>query len=77
MIQTKFNTVYVCEIRFSKQAIGTAIIEEVKQKIGRLKLPRHTTYRPVLIHAGDITKDLANNQYFANCVNLEQFINPI
>ena len=31
MIQTNFNTLYVCEIKFSKSPIGTDVIKEVQQ----------------------------------------------
>ncbi|MGV2433063.1 MAG UNVERIFIED_CONTAM: hypothetical protein LVQ98_07285 [Rickettsiaceae bacterium] len=37
MIQTKFNSLYVCEIKFSKNEIGSYIIEEVQKKIGIYK----------------------------------------
>ena len=31
LIQTRFNTLYLCEIKFSKGLVGTNVIEEVKE----------------------------------------------
>ncbi|MCX6989676.1 MAG: ATP-binding protein, partial [Chlamydiae bacterium] len=36
LVQTKFNTLYVCEIKFSKEPIGSSVIQEVQQKMDRI-----------------------------------------
>lgn len=36
MIQTRFNTVYICEIKFYRDQIGLEIINEMNQKIQHL-----------------------------------------
>lgn len=41
MIQTKFNTLYLVEIKFSKHVINKGIIKELQDKAARLKIPRH------------------------------------
>ena len=37
MIQTRFHTLYLCEIKFKKDLIGKKIIEEMEEKRKRLK----------------------------------------
>ena len=37
LIQTRFHSLYLCEIKFSKDLIGKKIIDEVEEKIKRLK----------------------------------------
>jgi uncharacterized protein len=32
LIQTKFNTLYVCEIKFSKNIVESAVINDVQKK---------------------------------------------
>lgn len=65
LIQTKFNTVYICEIKFSQREIGTSIIEEVQEKIDKLSLPKHFSYRPVLIHVNGVTEEVEESGYFS------------
>ena len=48
MIQTRFHTLYLCEVKFKKDKIGKKIIEEMEEKRKRLKIPRHFSIRPVL-----------------------------
>jgi len=55
MIQTRFNSLYVCEIKFSQNIVGESIIEEVQQKIDRLCRPRAYSVRPVLIHVNGVS----------------------
>lgn len=72
LIQTRFNTLYVCEIKFSKNPVGTPIISEVQQKIDRLKRPKGFSCRPVLIHVNGITEDLCDANYFAATIDFSQ-----
>lgn len=50
MVQTRFNTLYVCEVKFAKNPIGPRVIEEMEEKIRRMKVPKRFLIRPVLIH---------------------------
>lgn len=69
LIQTRFNTVYVCEIKFSQREIGSSVIEEVQKKIDNLALPKHFSYRPILIHVNGVTEELEENGYFTSLIN--------
>lgn len=74
MIQTKHNVVYLCEIKFSAKAIGMQVISDMQEKIVRLSLPKHFSYRPVLIHANEISESVEEAQYFSNIINLADFL---
>ena len=50
LIQTRFNTLYVCEIKFSKNPVSMSIIEEMQDKIKRLAAPKNFSIPPLLIH---------------------------
>jgi hypothetical protein len=54
VIQCRNNTVYVCEIKFSKAPIARAVITEVDTKIRALQKPRNFTFRPILIHVNGV-----------------------
>jgi len=64
LIQAK-NTLYICEIKFSKNPIGPQVIKEVEEKIDALDIPRHVSYRPILIHVGGVTEEVITREYFA------------
>jgi len=74
MIQTKFNTLYICEIKFSKNRIDTSIIEEVQKKIEALAYPRCYSCRPVLIHVNGVTEETAESDYFAAVIDFSIFL---
>src|SRR5205085_1576582 len=44
-VQSRFHTLYMCEIKFSKNTIGTKIIQEMEEKRKSLKVPKHITIR--------------------------------
>jgi phage protein U len=46
MIQTRFQNLYLCEIKFSKKQIGMKIIEEMEEKRKSLKRSRNFSIRP-------------------------------
>ena len=63
LIQTK-TALYVCEIKFSKNPIEKEVAEEVRKKIEALKIPKHLSFRPVLVHVGGVSKRLVEEDYF-------------
>ena len=73
LIQTRFNVLYACEIKFSKNKIGVDVIEDIKQKLERLKIPQRFSIKPVLIHASDTTEELKEAHYFANIIDAADF----
>ena len=74
LIQTKFNTLYLCEIKFSKHEIGNEVIKEVQEKIDRLAIPRGFSVRPVLVHANGVTDELLSTDFFANVVDFSELL---
>lgn len=69
MIQTKYNCLYVCEIKFSKNQIGANVINEVQEKINRIKKPKGFSCRPVLIHVNGVSQDILDNDFFAEIID--------
>jgi hypothetical protein len=74
MIQTKFGSLYVCEIKFSKNEINGSVIQDVQRKIDALKRPRGTSYRPVLIHVNGVTEHILEEDYFASIIDVSTFL---
>lgn len=74
LIQTKFNNLYVCEIKFSKHAIGKGIIDEVQLKIDTLKRPKSFSCRPVLIHVNGITDEVLESGFFNTIIDFADLL---
>lgn len=74
LIQTKYNTLFVCEIKYTKNIIELPIIDEVKQKINRLTKPKNFSCIPVLIHCGAIHESVEESGYFVKIINFEKYL---
>ncbi len=74
MIQTRSNTLYICEIKFSKNSIGTSVIKEVTQKINRLVTPRGYSIRPVLIHVNGVDSEIDEQDFFVKIIDFGKLL---
>ena len=74
LIQTKFNGVYVCEVKFSKSVISGSVIDEMKMRIKRMKILKQFSCRPVLIHVNGIGNVVVETEYFANTINFSELL---
>jgi uncharacterized protein len=74
MIQTKFNTLYICEIKFSKNSVGVNVIQEVQEKISRIKRPKGFSCRPVLIHVNGVSEEVVEGDFFSEIIDMSQFL---
>ncbi len=74
LIETKFKTLYLGEIKFHKEPIGTSVIEEVKEKIRRLKIPKGFSIRPFLIHVNGVSDGVIESEFFSDIIDFSQFL---
>lgn len=72
MIQTKFGTLYICEIKFSKSIIDSSIIDELQTKINSINIPKGFSCRPVLIHVNGLSQDVLDSDFFAATIDAEE-----
>ncbi len=75
LIQSKYKTLYICEIKFSKKEIGASVIYDVKQKIKRLPKANIYSIRPVLVHVNGVTDELIEADFFAHIIDFGQMLN--
>ena len=74
LIQTRFDTLYLCEIKFSKNEVGLPVMTEVQEKIKKLKVPKNFSVLPVLIHVNGVSEQLEDEQFFTYMINFSQFM---
>ena len=77
LIQTKHNQLYICEIKYSKKEIGMQVVEEMNEKINRLSLPKHFSYRTVLIHVNGVSDSLEESRFFSHIIDVNDFLKPV
>lgn len=74
MIETRFQTLYICEIKFSRNVIGFEVIKEVQDKIDHIMRPKGFSCRPVLVHVNGVSDDVTESNYFASIVDVGTFL---
>lgn len=74
MIQSRFHTLYLCEVKFKKDKIGKKILEEMEEKRKRLKIPRNFSIRPVLIHVNGVDESVLEANYFDKIIDFSQLL---
>ncbi len=74
LIQTKFNTLFACEIKFSLHPLKPDIIEEMKQKISRIVLPKRFSCWPVLIHVNGVSDQVLESGYFSEIIDFSELL---
>ena len=69
LIQTRFRTLYVCEVKFTYQEVFASVIEEMKHKLSCFRYPRGFACLPVLIHVGEISNSIETADYFVQSID--------
>jgi len=69
LIQSKYQNLYICEIKFQKDTIKKNIINEVDKKVKTLKTPKGFSKRMVLIHVNGVDESVIESNYFAKIID--------
>jgi hypothetical protein len=70
----KYGTLCICEIKFSKNEVGSFIIPEVQAKIDAISRPKGMSCRPVLIHVNGVSQDVVDSDYFAAIIDMSDLL---
>jgi len=74
LIQDRFNTLYIIELKFSKGDIPATVIENMKRKIKALDAPKNISIRPVLIYVGTISDSIKYHPIFDRVISFEDIL---
>jgi len=74
LVQTKTNTLFICEFKFKRREISADIISEMQDKISRLKAPKGFAKVPVLVHLSGVASSIASHSYFYRIVDMVDFL---
>ncbi len=73
LIQSRSQTLFVCEIKMRRRELGVEVIEELKTKIDSMDIPKGFGISPVLIHLGPLSDALLNSRYFYRIIDIADF----
>ncbi len=77
LIQTVTNNLFVCEFKFNRRELDSDIIDELKEKIDRLNVPKNYSKIPVLIHFGGISNAADEKQYFFRTIDINHLMEDL
>ena len=72
LIETTY-TLYVCEIKFRKMT-SKSVINEVQEKISRLKMPKGVSVRPILIYSGGLHPEVEEDGFFDRIIHFDELL---
>lgn len=76
LFDRKDHVITVCEIKYTQNQIGTAVIEAFEKKLIALKNDKKKTLHKVLISASGAETALINRHYFDEIITLDQLLLP-
>jgi len=72
LIQTRLGVLFVCEIKFLRGPVQSNVIEQMKEKIKRLNLPRGFSVQPVLIHVNGVSENVLDSGFFYKIIDFTE-----
>lgn len=70
LIQTRSNTLFVCEVKMRRRELGLEVIDSMKAKIAAFSFPKGFGISPVLFHLGPVSDALLSSRYFYRIVDI-------
>ena len=74
LIHTKQKTLYIFEIKFSKNPIKLSVVNEVKEKISKISVPRGIALLPVLVHVNGVSEAVVDEDYFYSIIDFSELL---
>ena len=74
LIQTKTNTLFICEFKCKRREINSDIIHEMQEKVSRLKTPKGFAKVAVLFHLSGVSTSVATSPYFYRVIDMADFL---
>jgi len=74
LVQTVTKNLFICEFKFKRREINSDIIDEMQNKISRLKVAKGFASVPVLFHLSGVTDSVATCSYFYRIIDIADFL---
>ncbi len=67
------ESIYLVELK-CRRSVGVEVIDDVKRKVERLKLPKGQSFRTVLVHTGKLDTSIEESDYFDVIINADEWL---
>jgi AAA+ ATPase superfamily predicted ATPase len=74
LIQTRYNCLYLCEIKFYSAEVKADVIQELNEKRARLSIPKGVSLRTVLIHVNGVSDTVRDSLAFDYIIDFSDFL---
>jgi AAA+ ATPase superfamily predicted ATPase len=74
LIQTKMNSVIICEFKFSKNELNSSVLGELKEKSNRLSIPKGFGKALALFHIGGVSAKIEESPLLYRIVDLRDLL---
>ncbi len=74
LVQTFTKNLFICEFKFKRRELDISIIDEMKEKINALKVPRGFSVVPVLFHIGGVSSSVETDRYFYRIIDIAEYV---
>ncbi len=74
LIQTRMNTLFLCEFKFSKNELSASVLNEVKEKRDALSIPRGFGIACALFHIGGVSAKIEESPLLYRIVDLRDWL---
>lgn len=75
LIQTKLNSLFACEIKFSHNILKKSVVSEMQEKLARFSVPKRFVVHPVLIHCNEVSEEVRESEYFYRIIDFTDLPN--
>lgn len=73
LVQTKTNSLIICEFKFSKRELSSSVLSELKTKRDALVVPRGFGKAVALFHIGGVPETIEESPLFYRVIDLRDF----
>ncbi len=70
LLQTRTNTLFICEVKMRRRELGIEVIDSMKAKIATFSYPKGFGVSPVLLYLGPISDALLSSNYFYRIIDI-------
>ena len=74
IVQTVTHNLYVCEFKFKRREITGEVMQQAKDKIHALSVPRGFACIPVLFHISGVCAMVQTSGYFYRIIDIKDFL---
>jgi hypothetical protein len=74
LVQTFTKNLFICEFKFKRRELGVEIIQQMKEKIRALKVPKGYATVPILFHISGVSSSVETNGYFYRIIDISDFL---